>query len=80
MRHLAADALGQPLARLGAGAAHQLDQHLEGFEPAVGAAALVGQFVGRLLPGHVDFADQVQVGHEHVVEEDLVEIVLRRSG
>ena len=63
-----------------AGAAHQLDQHREGFHPAVRAAALIGEFVGRLLPGHVDLADQVQVGHEHVVEDDLVEIVLRRSG
>ena len=71
---------GEPLARLGAGAAHQLDQRRKGFEPAVGAAALVGEFVGGLLPGHVDFADQVQIGHEHVVEHDLVEIVLRRSG
>ena len=75
MRDFAADALGQLLAGLRPRDPHQFGQCRDRFEPAVRATALVSQLVGRLLPRHVDVADQVQIRHEHVVEEDLVEIV-----
>jgi len=46
------------------GDAHQFNEALEGFEPAVGAAALIGELAGGLLPGAVDFAEHVIVDRD----------------
>ena len=58
--------------------AHQLGQHVVGFQEPLRPAALVGEFRGRLLPRAVHFAQHVVVGHERVLEHHLVEIVLSR--
>ena len=59
--------------------ADQFEQHVEGFEETLRSAALVGEFAGRLFPRAVDLAHDVVVGHERILEHDLVEIVLSRS-
>ena len=53
----------------------QLLHRRERRQPAVGAAALVGHLGGVLVPTHAGIADDVRVGHVHVVERDLVEVV-----
>ena len=76
LRDQPAEPFGAAQIGLGAERADQLDQHVEGLEEALRPAALVGELAGRLLPGAVDLAEHVIVGHEGVVEHDLVEVVL----
>ena len=50
----------------GADRAHQFGQHVIGFQKPFRAGALVGELGSRLLPGAVDFAEHMIVGHEIV--------------
>ena len=43
-------------------------------EPAIGPAALVGEFGGVLRPALADLAEHQLVGHEDLVEDDLAEV------
>ena len=76
LRDQPAEPFGAAQIGLGAERADQLDQHVEGFEKPLRPAALVGKLAGGLLPRAVDLAQHMIVGHECVVEHDLVEIVL----
>src|SRR5439155_2526334 len=49
-----------------------------GGQDSLGAAALEGQLGSHLMPAVPDSAEHIGVGHEDVVEEDLVEMVLTR--
>ena len=76
LRDEAAQTFGRAQVGIGAEDAHETDQRVEGFEEALGPAALVGQFAGGLLPGAVDLAQHMIVGNEGIGEDDLVEVVL----
>ena len=78
LRHQPADALGAAGIGLRAERADQFGQHVIGFEESLRARALIGEFGCRLLPGAVDLAEHVIVGHEGIGEHHLVELGLCR--
>ena len=78
LRHQPADAFGAAGVGLVADRANQFGQHVIGFQESLRPAALIGELGGGLLPGAVDFAEHVIVGHEGVREHHLVEFGLGR--
>ena len=59
--------------RILADRADQFGQHVVGLQKTFRSGTLIGKFRGGLLPGAVDFAEHVVVGHEVVGEDDFVE-------
>ena len=75
LRHDAAQ--GHRLALIvGVGLGQHLQQELGAAEVALGAAALEGQLGRHLGPAAALRADQAIVRHGHIVEGDLVEVML----
>ena len=75
LRHQAAESFRAALVGLVAECPHQFGKDIDGFEETFRSAPLVGQLARRLLPGGVDLAKNMIVGHESVFEHDLVEFV-----
>jgi hypothetical protein len=75
----AADHHRRALARLATNLADQLDDEPDRRQIALGAAPLEGELGGDLLPPVAVLAHQHVVGHEAVLEVDLVEVVSARQ-
>src|SRR5262249_38477851 len=55
---------------------NQFKHEIERFEETFRTAALVSQFASGLLPGTVDLAQDVVIGHKSILEHDFIEILL----
>ena len=75
VRDQAADGGGGALARVLRHRADQLEQQREARQVALRPAALEGELGRHLLPARALLADPHVLGHERVLEDDLVEVV-----
>ncbi len=76
LRDQASDSFRAAGVRVFSDGANQFGQHVIGLQEAFRPGALIGEFAGGLLPGAVDFAEHVIVGHEGIGEYDFVEFEL----